>query len=150
MKNKTRNHWWKGLLLGLTAAALITMSQAEAAEERQPATITGREIAERLTRLDDGVARLEERVTRLEEKVAALGQRIEDLRQVVLAGFGITFTGMFALVGFVIWDRRTAIAPVTRRVSELEDEHKKFKAAILELSKENPRSAEILRKLGIL
>ena len=150
MKNKPHNHWWKGLLLGLTAAALMTISQAGAAEERQPATIAGREIAERLTRLEDRVARLEERVTRLEEKVAALGQRIDDLRQVVLAGFGITFAGMFALVGFVIWDRRTALAPAVRRVEDLQDRQQRIEKALRELSRDNPKLAESLRNLELL
>lgn len=86
------------MLLGLTAAALITMSQADAVEEREVA-ITGREIVERLARLEEGQKRLEVQLT----------QRIDDLRQLVLWGFGITFAGISSLVGFVIWDRRTGL-----------------------------------------
>lgn len=143
------NQVWRFFLLGLIMAALLAMDQAYAAEERET-TAGSREVIERLARLEERVIRLEEGQKRLEQRINDLAQRINELQQFMLWGFGLTFTGMFALVGFVIWDRRTAIAPVTRRVSELEDEHKKFKAAILELSKENPRSAEILRKLGIL
>lgn len=150
------------LILGLTAI-LIAVSPVGAAQERE-ATTTSREIVERLTGLEKRVAQMDERVARLEERVIrldegqkrleqridALNQRIEDLRQVVLWGFGLTFTGMFALVGFVLWDRRTAVAPLNYRVTQLEAEHKKFKEAVQELSKESPRCAEILRKLGIL
>lgn len=92
-------------------AALIAISPVEAAEERDVVTITGREIVERLARLEEGQKRLETQLT----------QRIDDLRQVVLWGFGVTFAGIFALVGFVIWDRRTAIAPAVRRFDELQD-----------------------------
>lgn len=145
--------WWKVFFLGVAVSSLIATGQPQAAQE-QEVTITGREIADRLARLEERVTRVEEGQKRLEQRIdkleASLNQRIDDLRQIILWGFGLTFTGMFALVGFVIWDRRTAIAPVTRRVNELEGDYKKFKEAILELSKENPRSAEILRKLGIL
>jgi len=38
-----------------------------------------------------------------------------DLQSFLLWGFGIVFAGIFALIGFVLWDRRTAIAPATRK-----------------------------------
>lgn len=150
--SKARKRRWRAFLIGSAAFTLAAVSQVGAAQERDlpvrdrtqtGVTITGREIVERLTRL-------EERVIRLEEGQKRLEQQIHDLQQFMLWGFGLTFTGMFALIGFVLWDRRTAVAPVTRRVTELEDEHRKFKEAMRELSKENPRSAEILRELGIL
>lgn len=34
-----------------------------------------------------------------------------DLQSFLLWGFGIVFAGIFALIGFVLWDRRTALAP---------------------------------------
>lgn len=132
--------------MGVAVSSLIATGQVHAARE-QEFTITGKEIVERLTRLEEGQKRLEQRIDKLE---ATLNQRIDDLRQVVLWGFGLTFTGMFALVGFVIWDRRTTVAPVTRRVAELEEENRRFRKALQELAKENPRSTEVLRSLGIL
>ena len=50
---------------------------------------------------------------------------------------------MVFLFGFVLWDRRTTIAPV-----KLQNEH--IIDALTEYSKENPKLAEILRKAGIL
>ncbi len=35
----------------------------------------------------------------------------KELKEFMLWGFGITFAGMFALIGFVTWDRRSALAP---------------------------------------
>jgi len=133
MKNKPHNHWWKGLLLGLTAAALMTISQTEAAEEREVVSITGREIVERLARLEEGQKGLE--------------SRIVDLRQLVLWGFGVTFAGIFALIGFVIWDR---IAPAVRGVEDLQDRQQRIEKALRELSRDNPKLAESLRNLGLL
>ncbi len=34
-----------------------------------------------------------------------------DLQSFLLWGFGIVFAGIFAFIGFVLWDRRTALAP---------------------------------------
>lgn len=160
---------WKASILALAAGALIAIGDTQAAQERE-VTITSREIVQRLTRLEErftrleegqrrleervvrleeGQKRLEEKVTRLEEGQKSLAQRIDDLRQVVLGGFGVTLAGMFTLIGFVLWARRTAVVPVTRKVNELEAEHQRLTEAIQELSRDHPRSAEILGKLRI-
>jgi hypothetical protein len=104
--------------------------------EQQEITITSREIVERLARLEEGLKRVEQRLD-------DVNRRIDDLRQVVLWGFGVTFAGIFALIGFVIWDRRTAINPVIRRIERVEE-------ALRRLSKDNPQLAENLRSLGLL
>jgi len=114
----------------------MTISQTEAAEEREVVSITGREIVERLARLEEGQKGLE--------------SRIVDLRQLVLWGFGVTFAGIFALIGFVIWDRRTAIAPAVRGVEDLQDRQQRIEKALRELSRDNPKLAESLRNLGLL
>jgi len=38
-----------------------------------------------------------------------------DLQSFLLWGFGIVFAGIFALIGFALWDRRTALAPAIRK-----------------------------------
>lgn len=141
--------WWKVFFLGVAVSSLIATGQLHAARG-QEVTITGREIADRLARLEERVTRVEEGQKRLEQRISDLARRIDELRQFMLWGFGLTFTGMFALVGFVLWDRRTAVAPVARRITELEEKHKKLKEAVREFSKDNPRVAEILQRLGIL
>lgn len=42
-------------------------------------------------------------------------------------GFGILFAGMFTLVVFVLWDRRTALSPAIRKNKELEERDVKLK-----------------------
>jgi hypothetical protein len=137
---------WKASIITLAERAIIAIGDAQGARE-QEATITGKEIVERLTRLEEGQKRLEQRIDKLE---ATLNQRIDDLRQVVLWGFGLTFTGMFALVGFVLWDRRTALAPAVRRFEDLQDRQRRIEEALRQLAKENPKVAESLRNLGLL
>jgi hypothetical protein len=66
-----------------------------------------------------------DRLIRLEVKVAegqaSLQRQLDDLKTFLLWGFGILFGGMGILIGFVIWDRRTALEPVIRKSRELED-----------------------------
>jgi len=144
---------WKASILTLAAGALIAIGNTQAAQERE-VTITGGEIVQRLTRLEERVIRLEEGQKRVEQRIdkleASLNQRIDDLRQLMLWGFGLTFTGMFALVGFVLWDRRTALAPAVRRFEDLQDRQRRIEEALRQLAKENPKVAESLRNLGLL
>ena len=50
--------------------------------------------------------------------------------------------GMMSLIGFVIYDRRTAIKPVQRDQQKLED-------ALIEYSKKHPDFRDILKNAGI-
>jgi tellurite resistance protein TehA-like permease len=101
-----------------------------------------------------------ERLIRLEEKFESLqkqqeltNQRIDDLKSDVKSrlgdvmtfmywGFGILFTMMMVLMGFVLWDRRTAIKPIENRTHQLEE-------ALIEYAKTDPKLKEILRKAAI-
>lgn len=86
-------------------------------------SVTDKEILERLYSLDVRIARLEEgqkaiRVEikegqrSLQKQIDGLDKRIDGLSNVILGGFGVAFAGIFSLIGFVLWDRRTALSPV--------------------------------------
>ncbi|MDW8168005.1 MAG: hypothetical protein RML74_05900 [Acidobacteriota bacterium] len=124
-----------GLILGLLLIGLIAVSGEGTAQEQEVA-ITGKEIVERLTRLEEGQKRLE--------------QRIDELREFLLWGFGVTFAGIFALVGFVIWDRRTALAPAVRRIEELQERARRLELALREYAAKEPELAEALKKAGLM
>ncbi|MCS6924650.1 MAG: hemolysin XhlA family protein [Candidatus Binatia bacterium] len=120
-----------------------------------------KQVGERLTRLEEGQKQLEQRLTRVEEQQKSLEQRVEEgfavvnrrideLREFLLWGFGVTFAGMFALVGFVLWDRRTALAPAVRRIQELQEREQRLEAALREYAATAPELAESLRKMGLL
>lgn len=76
--------------------------------------------------------------------------RIEDLKDLILSGFCVLFAGMFALVGFVLWDRRSALTPAVRKAKELEAEEEKIKIVLREYAMQEPRLALILRQVGIM
>ena len=81
----------------------------------------------------------------------------DDLRTFLFWGFGILFGGMGLLIGFVLWDRRTALEPALKksqilaeRQNELEEKEKKLEQALKEFTKLEPRFAEILKSAGLL
>jgi hypothetical protein len=124
-------------VMGLIPAKTLAQKQAEI-------TITSREIVERLTRIEEGQKRLETQLTqRIDGVETTLNRRIDELRQFILRGFGVTFAGIFALIGFVIWDRRAALAPAIHRTERIE-------AALREYAAKSPELAEALKKVGLL
>jgi hypothetical protein len=97
------------------------------------------EIIERLIRLEEGQKALNDRFGDMNDRFGDMNHRIDDLRGLLY----VILAGMFALVGFVIWDRRTALSPAIRRTAYLED-------ALKEFAKKEPKMAEVLRHLGIM
>jgi len=93
-------------------------------------------------RFDDVNRRIDDTNRRFDDvnrRIDDTNQRIDDLKGLLY----VILAGMFALVGFVIWDRRTALAPAIRRTTILED-------ALKEFAKKDPKMAEVLRHLGIM
>lgn len=128
---KESKRFLKYLLLGaaIIFSFAISLSSTKSQAQDRMIEISSREIIERLARLEEGQKNL--------------NQRIDDLRQLILWGFGITFAGMFTLIGFVIWDRRTALAPAVNRMDRLE-------AALKEYAAKSPELAEALKKARLL
>jgi phosphoglycerate-specific signal transduction histidine kinase len=138
--------------------------------------ITDREIVERLTRLEEGQKTLNQRIDegfkavnqridgvekvlnqrldetnrRIDELKQDLGQRIDELRQTLLWGSGITFAGMFSLVGFVLWDRRSVLTPAVRHMEDIREREEKLEAVLREYALKSPELAESLKKMGLL
>ncbi len=116
---------------------------------------------ERLIRVEERIKNLETRFDDMNKRIdgleASLNKRIDDLRtdivemrSTMLTGFGVLLSGMFALIGFVIWDRRTALAPVARQAKELADIDEKTLTALREFAKTNKVMQEALKKVGML
>ena len=91
-----------------------------------------------------------DRIIRLEEGQKSLQRQIDDLYALILWGFGILFGGMGVLIGFVIWDRRTALAPAIKKNKELEEREDLLERALKEFAKQEPRLAEVLRTMRLM
>jgi hypothetical protein len=116
------------------------------------------EDRERLIRLE---TKVEEGFKSLQRQIDSQQRQIDDLKSstqrqfdnqytLILWGFGILFGGMGILIGFVIWDRRTALAPAIRKNKELEEREELIEKALKEYARENSKLAEILKGLGII
>jgi len=119
--------------------------------------ITDREIIESLAAIRGDIKRLDQRFEAVDQRFDAIDQRFEgitqqisELKSFMLWGFGILFAGMFSLVGFVLWDRRTALAPAVSKYSALEEREEKLEKVLKEMAQTDPRAAEALRHVGLL
>ncbi len=139
----------------LFVAIFIFCSNALAFEAESP--LTDREIIETLTelkygqaglnqRFDDMGTRVDDMGTRVDDvgkRIDDMGKRIDRIGDLVLWGFGIIFTGIFALIGFVLWDRRTALAPAVKKNEAMEK-------ALIEYSEKHPDLKKALKHAGLL
>jgi len=123
------------------------------------ARITDREIIESLIRLEEGVKANREMIIALRTEMGSLRTEIysgiKSLRDEVLGflkwGFGLLFTGMLILVGFILWDRRSTLKPVKDDFDELERRKvDRLLEAMRKLSEEDSRVAQVLRSVGLL
>ena len=99
------------------------------------------------TKLEDGHKSLQKQIDGLQkqndELRISLQRQIDDIKTFLLWGFGILFTFMSVLMGFILWDRRTAVAPVIQRTERMEQ-------ALKQLAIKNPEISEALRQAGLL
>jgi len=119
---------------------------------------------ERLVRvevkLDESIKSIQKQIDDLkhttQKQIDVLDKKIDDLRTFLLWGFGILFGGMAILIGFVTWDRRTAVEPVAKKNAELENRQKEIEEreekvikALKKMTQIEPRFAEILKTVGL-
>ncbi len=88
--------------------------------------------------------------TKLEEGHKSLQNQINGLRNLILGGFAVVFAGIFSLIGFVIWDRRSAISPVINKTREIEKQERLILKAMREYALKEPKMSEVLKSLGLL
>lgn len=101
--------------------------------------------------------RVEEKVNSLEKRMDSFEKRIDGLQSIVLGSFGILFSMMAVLIGFVLWERRITLAPVVSQIKELENlndkDRKKLEYlidALKEYSKNDKKLREILKLRNLL
>ncbi len=111
------------------------------------------EDRDRLRNVELKVERLEEGQKHLQKQIDELKRdtqrQFDELRTFLYWGFGILFGGMGILIGFVIWDRRTAVEPVARKIREIEEREEKLEKVMKKLAKKDPEIEKILKEEGI-
>ncbi|ACI20242.1 MULTISPECIES: hypothetical protein [Thermodesulfovibrio] len=101
------------------------------------------EDRERLIRVEEGLKAVNQRID-------SLDKRIDDLKNLMYILISVIFAQTIGVVGFVIWDRRTALQPAIRKNKELEERQDRVEKALRELAKVDSRIAEILKNAGLL
>jgi hypothetical protein len=103
------------------------------------------------TKVDEGLKAVNQRI---DDMKSDMNRRFEQMQTFMLWGFGILFglffSGMGFIMGFVLWDRRTALAPAVRKTKEIEEQTELLKKALKEAAVENPSLKEALKHAGLL
>ena len=134
------------LFLGALFLSLAHIGNALAVEVAP--RISDREIIERLTGLEEGQKRLEQRMDavqkQLEQRMEAMQKQLEHRMEAMRSHFEqrmntmqshfeqrmeaqwnltlVMIAGIFGLIGFVVWDRKTALKPLERRFARIAHE----------------------------
>ena len=93
---------------------------------------------------------IDKRFESVDKRFELMYDQIKDIKTFLYWGFGVLFTFMAALMGFVLWDRRTVLTPVQRKTEMVEKNNKKIIEALQTLAKNDTKLADILRSVGIL
>jgi len=132
------------VLMALSLAMMVTRAGAQVPPAVAPVTA---DMVERLARLEEGQRGFDKR---LDDLRVDINRRFDEQRDFIIWGFGVTFAGMFTLIGFVLWNRRTALAPAVRHADEFHDREQRLEAALRDYATRAPELAESLRKAGLL
>ena len=97
-------------------------------------------------RIDDVNENLSNRIDDVNNRIDDVNNRIDDIHGLMLG----LLAGMFVLVGFVIWDRRTALMPAVKKAKELEKSNAIIQDALIEYSHKHSDLAEVLKSFGLL
>jgi len=85
---------------------------------------------------------MDAKIETLNQRFDNIEKRLDNLQTFLYWGFGLLFSFMVFLFGFIIWDRRTTLAPVKR-------EQDKILEALRELSKKDSNIREALKKAAL-
>ena len=148
----------KNLLLLVFVLLFSGILKAQEQQIVVPYTLADRE---RVIVLDLKINTLDTKINALEEKMAVRFEgidkqfmyqqrQIDDIKTLFYWGFGILISLFIFMLGYMIWDRRTAMQPALLQASKAEENSRNLIQTLREYSKKHADLAEILRSHGIL
>jgi len=120
------------ILVAFLALALISNAQ----QQEVPYTLADRD---RMIQVETKVDALSARFDQVDKRMDLLEDKFDTY---FTWGFGLVLGAIFALFGFIIFDRRTTLAPVRR-------EQEKLLEVLKELGKEDVKIREALKKVAL-
>ncbi len=147
----------KTYLLTLTISLIVMNAWAKDV----PYTLEDRDrlvrVETKVDQIDKRFDQIDKRFEQIDKRFEQVDRRFERLENVMMWGFGLLFTTMVGMVGFVLWDRRTAVAPVARAMKEKEAEIEELKKrerlleeAVRDYAVGDQRLTGILKARGLL
>ena len=120
------------------------------AQEQQvvvPYTLSDRD---RAIQTEAKINALDVRFESIDKQFMYQQKQIDDIKTLFYWGFGILITLFIFMLGYMIWDRRTAMQPSLMQASKAEENSRNLIVTLREYSKKHADLAEILRSHGIL
>ncbi len=77
-------------------------------------------------------------------------KQIDDLKTLFFWGFSIIITLIIFMLGYMIWDRRTALKPALLKAEDATDKTRNLVSVLREYARSHPDLAEILKTYGLL
>ncbi len=114
-------------------------------------------VDRRFESIDKRFEQIDKRFEQVDKRSDGIERRLERLETVMMWGFGLLFTSMMGMVGFVLWDRRSVVTPVVRAMKEKEGEmealikrEKAVEEILREYAKGDERLAGLLKTKGLM
>ena len=127
------------ILLVFLALTILVKSQ----QQEVPFTLADRD---RIIQTEAKIDALSGRMDQLDKRMDQLDKRMDRMEDTFQAyftwGFGMVLGALFALFGFILYDRRTTVTPVKRELD-------KTLEALRDLGKEDTKIREALKKVAL-
>ena len=122
----------------------LSLSQAQT---EVPYTLEDRDRVIRVeAKMETLEARMEALETKMDVKFEMVNSRIDYLFWII----GFLASLMIFMLGYMIWDRRTALKPAIDKANDADEKSKSLILVLKDYAKKNAEFAEILRSHGIL
>ena len=105
-----------------------------------------KEMNARFEGIDQRFEGIDQRFEAIDQRFAALESKIETLYW----GIGFIIVIMLFLLGYIIWDRRTALHPVQQKTMDIDERLRRLEYVTREQAKKDPSFAELLKIAGLL
>jgi hypothetical protein len=141
----------KRFILFLTAILFVFCLKAQEQQVVVPFTLADRD---RIIQTDSKLGALETKMDvkfeKIDVKFESIQRQNDDLKTLFYWGFGIMITLFLFMLGYMIWDRRTAMQPALAHAANAEENTRDLIKSLREYSKKHADLAEILKSHGIL